>query len=127
MLWRLSLVSNRGYSIDTFNPELGQMDADSQGIAASLMTRVKLFELAPLSLNASFATGPIYFNSDFPPQGTQWNFHHQIGITLNYQFMSTNQLALGYQRMHISNGQGLVDSNPAIDSDGIYFQFIRRF
>jgi len=116
----LVLSKNDGYSIDEFNPGLGRMNADSIGLGLAGLLRWHLVRINRFSLFLDGSFGGIYYNNEFPPQGTSWNFMSRYGGGIDHQLNAKTTLGFGYKLMHISNGKGLVDNNPAIDSQSVY-------
>jgi opacity protein-like surface antigen len=52
-----------------------------------------------------------------------WRF----GGGVSYQLTTKNSLEMGYRFMHISNGKGYVENNPAINSQGGYIGWRLKF
>jgi opacity protein-like surface antigen len=112
----LVLSKNDGYSIDEFNPSLGQMDADSLGLGVAGMVRWHFVDIARFSFFLDGSFGSMYYDHEFPPQGTRWNFMSRFGAGMSYRLNAKFTLGAGYRLMHISNGNGLEEDNPAMDS-----------
>ncbi len=114
----LVLAENKGDSVKENNFE--RINADSVGLGASVMLRCQMLTLDKFSLFADASVGPIYYDHKFPPQGTQWNILSRFGGGISYQINTDSTFHFGSRFLHISNGRGLADDNPSINSQGVF-------
>lgn len=118
----LTLSKNEGYSIDnSFDINVGQkksvsMAADSVGLGAAGLLRLHLVNIDRFSLFLDGSLGGIYYDNEFPPNGTHGNLIWREGGGVIYQLNVKTALLFGYSFMHISNGKGIVDHNPGYNS-----------
>ena len=91
------------------------------GIAGSL--RWELLNLLHHNFYIETAQGMLFTANDFPPGGTPWNFSVRYGLGYTVHLSDNRYLVFGWRWMHISNGTGLVPTNPAYDGNGIYIGF----
>ncbi|MDQ8021367.1 MAG: acyloxyacyl hydrolase [Moraxellaceae bacterium] len=71
---------------------------------------------ASLWLQASGAV--LLYSEDFPYGGDRYNFMWRAGPALQFKLGQAATLNLQYHWMHVSNGQGTGDHNPAYDAHG---------
>jgi hypothetical protein len=112
------LSKNNGYSTNDYRPELGKMDANSWGVGLTGLIRWQMVDIFQLSLFLDGSFGAIYYDRGFPPQGTNFNYILRFGGGISYQLTEKNSLKIGCRFMHISNGKGWIENNPAINSLG---------
>ncbi len=127
LYWLGTLISNNGHSIDKFKPSLGKMNDDSYGMGTNGLIRFQLISIDTVGVFVDAASGIVYFSQAFPSQGTHWNAYSRVGVGLSHQLSENNHIDVAYRRMHISNGKGLVDDNPAINSRGLSIGFVSDF
>jgi hypothetical protein len=68
----------------------------------------------------------VFYNKEFPAGGDRYNFMWRGGLVLRYALDIYHHIGLGYQRMHVSNGQGLGPENPCYDAAGVTLQYTTR-
>ncbi|MCP4345695.1 MAG: acyloxyacyl hydrolase [Desulfobacterales bacterium] len=124
----LVLSGNEGYSTDDFKPYLGKMNADSSGLGITAMARLHLLKTDSFGLFFDASSGGIYYDDEFPPQGTHWNYMSRCGGGITWQINKKTALGIGYRYMHISNGKmDDSDNNPAMDSKGGFIGIVYEF
>lgn len=125
VLDRLSINGNmfltitRGDRIDNFMAR----EANTFGGGLSGGLRFEILNFSYHNLYIETLQGMIFTVEDFPPGGTPWNFMVRYGIGYNVQLADKRFISFGWRWMHISNGTGLVPSNPAIDANGLFISF----
>ncbi len=124
----LVLSRNDGYPTDDFKPYLGEMNADSSGLGITGMARLHLLKTDSFGVFFDASFGGIYYDDEFPPQGTHWNYLSRYGGGITWQINKKTTLAIGYRYMHISNGKmDEGDNNPAMDSKGGFIGIVYEF
>lgn len=96
------------------------LDADSEGIGAFFSLRWHFVRTARWSLFLNHGIGPVYFLDEYPPGGTKLNNLMQYSVGMTTRVGDTTLLQLGIRHIHISNGKGFVDENPAYDGYGAF-------
>ncbi|MCI0366619.1 MAG: acyloxyacyl hydrolase [Phycisphaerales bacterium] len=100
------------------NAELGE---DVIGGGLDLVFRLHFVSEPSWSLFIEGAAGFVFFDDDFPPGGTEFNFNFYFGLGVTYQLDSHTHLVAGARFYHISNARlnGL-QHNIGFDSGAAY-------
>ncbi len=98
-----------------------EVNAFGGGFAGSL--RWEFVQLINHTLFFENSIGMVFTTKPFPPQGTAYNFIIKRGMGANVKLSNTTQMTFGYRWTHVSNGTGLVPTNPSYNGNGIYIGF----
>ena len=91
------------------------------GLGASPFFTWHIFNKRKWRLSYDNGVGPVYYSSNFPVEGTRFNFYTFYGLEVS---LTTVIMAytLGVRNTHISNaGISGKDRNPGFDGIGFYF------
>jgi hypothetical protein len=105
------IIDGKGYPANTIGVGLG----------ASL--RIEVLNFSHHLFYVEIHRGMVFTADRFPPGGTQWNFMVKNGLGYTIHLSDKKYLLFGWRWMHISNGTGLVPTNPAYDGNGLYIGF----
>lgn len=92
--------------------------AASFGLGGSFALRVTPWLDAPVSPFVHAELGLLLFSSDFLPGGTRYEFLTALALGLHIALGDELALDVSARLVHLSNGQGLGDHNPAFDGVG---------
>lgn len=121
----VSLYDTSGTLHPNDQPTLA-LPAATRGASAGLMMRFYAFETPRVSVFVDASASLVRFQDDFPPGGTKTNGVPRFGLGAQTRLSESWSLIAGVRWMHVSNGSGLVDSNPGIDSNGGYLGLTYR-
>jgi len=102
------------------------IDANAEGIGGFFALRWHFIRGDKWSLFLNQGIGPVLFMEEFPPGGTKLNALIQYSLGVSAQLREATVLQLGIRHIHISNGKGMVDNNPAYDGRGLYFDITQQ-
>ena len=92
------------------------------GLGLRLYTRWTILGKKKLSPYFEYGAGILGTFKAFPEGGSKFNFTQTLALGLEYKFDNRNKIRLDYNTMHLSNN-GLFDSNPGFDGNGISFSY----
>ena len=92
------------------------------GIGPGLLANLRVFRIGQFSFHLDASGSFILYSRDFPAGGDPYNFMWRAGPTLKCAFGDNMFIGISYQRMHVSNGQGLGPQNPSYDGQGVRLQ-----
>ena len=118
-------VATRGHIVVSEEP--GQLNSDSFGGGGSLGLKWHFLRGKRWSTFFNGTVGFLWTSPEFPDGGSRLNFMERIGLGLTLQLREQLNLIASYSHVHVSNGQGLVRTNPAFTGDGGYAGFVYRF
>lgn len=90
-------------------------DAGAKGVAVLPRVAWHFVRGADASLRVELGLGGAWFARPFPPGGTQLNGYSMIGLGGELGLRDGLWAMAGLRLLHHSNGQGLVEDNPAFD------------
>ncbi len=99
------------------------LSANTVGLAIAGSLRIEVLNLSHHSFYLDTQQGMIFTLHSFPPGGTHGNFMVKYGLGYTIHLSHKKYLSFGWRWMHISNGKGLVSSNPAYDGNGLFIGF----
>ena len=99
------------------------MSANTFGTSTLGSVRLELLNLTNHNFYIETQQGMVFTLEPFPPGGTRWNFLVKYGFGYCINLAAKRYLQFGWRWIHISNGTGLVPTNPAYDGSGIYIGF----
>ncbi len=96
--------------------------SDAVGLGPAVWVDLDLlrYKTAALHLEGSF--GFIVYDQDFPAGGDWYNFMWRVGPIVRYEIYRSASISIGWQWMHVSNGQGSGPQNPSYDAHGATLQ-----
>jgi len=92
-----------------------KQEVDTVGIGILPMLRWHFLHNPRWSLYLDYGVGPIFTFKAFPPHGTQVNGTPQFGLGVTVHVRNRLNVIGGIRKFHISNGTGMVSSNPSFD------------
>lgn len=98
-------------------------DNTAFGIGPGIMVDFRIWHNNRIAFHINGSGGLIIYNKDFPAGGKRHNFMWRTGPMISYMIGDDQGVGLGYQWMHVSNGQGVGPQNPAYDAQGPVLQF----
>lgn len=116
-----------GEAFDDFYPELDAVKVSTTGTGVSGLVRWVPFRTSQNQLFIDGGLGAVYFDDEFPPNGSHWNFLIRFGGGLAYRVGDSSSLGVGYRWVHISNGTGNGEQNPASDNNSIFITYSTEF
>ena len=102
-------------------------NSDAGGVGFGPDARWNFVQTRRIRLFADGESDFIYALPQFPAGGSATNAFLRAGGGIAYRFGDKRWLEAGYRRAHVSNGGGIVPSNPAWNGKGIYVgvRFVR--
>jgi lipid A 3-O-deacylase len=100
---------------------------EATGMGPGILADLCVWRNNHFSLHFDGSGSLIFYNRDFPAGGDIYNFMLRIGPVLKYVFGEDQNIGLGYQWMHVSNGQGVGPHNPSYDTHGLNLQYTFAF
>jgi hypothetical protein len=91
-------------------------DTRAGGLGPSLLIDLRLWRSRHLSAHLSGSGSFIVYTRDFPAGGEKYNFMWRGGPAIRYRIGNSRHVGLGYQWMHVSNGQGVGSQNPSYEA-----------
>lgn len=116
-----------GEAFDDFYPELDAVEVSTTGTGVTGLVRWVPFRSAQNQLFFDGSLGTVYFDDEFPPGGSHWNFLIRFGGGLAYRVGDSSSLGFGYRWVHVSNGTGAGEQNPASDNSSIFLTYSTQF
>lgn len=114
-----------GTTSELFSPD-PPMDSGADGIRAGGRIRYNFPELGPVQPFVDGYAGVLWTpGSPFPAGGTAVNGMATWGGGMEFAVDDRWAVEAGWRNQHISNGGGLVDYNPAWDSQGAFISLRR--
>lgn len=101
--------------------------ADGTGLSASAFARFYPLQVAAFSLHLDVAAGVLWTSDAWPPGGTSTNGIYRFGVGFEQSLGREWGITAGLRYLHVSNGGGLVPSNPAYDAIGGHLGVGYRF
>jgi len=103
---------------------LREVEYNTGAIGAGLGLRIdlRLIVVGGLHIDLSGSGYLVLYNERFPAGGDYYNFMWRGGPAIGYQLRDEASIAIGYQRSHVSNGQGMTRRNPSYDAHGIFLR-----
>lgn len=96
-------------------------DSDAAGIKAGGRVRYNFPAIGPARPFVDGYAGVVWTpGSPFPAGGTAVNGQAAWGGGVEFEMSDSWSIEAGYRRQHLSNGGGLVEHNPAFDSQGAF-------
>ncbi len=92
-----------------------ERDAAARGVAVLPRVAWHFVRAADSSLSLELGLGGALFSRPFPPGGTRLNGYSMIGLGGELALGGRLWATAGLRLLHHSNGQGLVEDNPAFD------------
>ncbi len=102
-------------------------DTRAGGLGPGLLVDLRLWRSRRLSAHLSGSGSLIVYSRDFPAGGDKYNFMWRGGPALRYHIGNGRRVGLGYQWMHVSNGQGVGSRNPSYEAQGFALQYTTSF
>ncbi len=115
----LFLMLPRGERV--INWEVYEANTFGGGFAGSV--RWEFINIVQHNLFVESSIGMAFTLKSFPPKGTPYNFIPRLGFGSNIKLSNTTQLTFGYRWTHISNGTGMVLTNPSFNGNGLFLGF----
>lgn len=97
------------------------------GVGPGLLVDIRLFRANRFAFHLNGSGSFILYNKNFPEGGDYYNFMWRAGPVLRYSLGGQRVVGLGYQWMHVSNGQGVEAKNPSYDAQGVTFFYTGAF
>lgn len=97
------------------------------GLGPVLLADIRLFRNGKFAFHLNGSGGLILYNKRFPAGGDYYNFMWRAGPVFRYSLGGDQAIGIGYQWMHVSNGQGLEPKNPAYDAQGVTVLYSAAF
>lgn len=94
-------------------------DTTVAGIGGILMLRCDPLRVGRFGLGVDAGGGIILYSAQFPPGGDWYNLFWKIGLTASVTLTDRMALYAGVRGMHVSNGQGIGQHNPAYEGYGL--------
>lgn len=98
-------------------------NCNTLGVGFAGVFRWEFVQLYSHTLFVESGIGMIFTIKSFPALGTTYNFTPSYGIGTTVKLTNTTQLKFGYRWQHISNGTGMVATNPSYNGSGIFLGF----
>jgi len=132
-LKKINLSIHGGLSVTWAEGEITQLEGDinqgtlhevnydnrAAGIGPSLLADLRLIGRGGLTCHLEGSGGVLLYSKKFPAGGDQYNFMWRGGPVVKYDMGNNRTIGIGYQWMHVSNGQGLGDQNPTYNAEGV--------
>ena len=99
------------------------LSANTLGLSLAGSLRIEVLNFSHHNFYIETQQGMLFTLDSFPPGGTVWNFMVKYGIGYTIHLNQNKYLNFGWRWVHVSNGTGLVPTNPAYDGNGIYLGF----
>ncbi|CAN1546867.1 Lipid A 3-O-deacylase-related [Fimbriimonadaceae bacterium] len=125
--WNACLYYASGNSTQVDQPEPGPFSVRTGGFGISAVARLHIFDFRGGTCFADLVPGFAWFTDQFPPKGSRVNGSYRYGLGVRYRLSPGKSIEFGIRKIHISNGGGLVPSNPAYNGTGIFVSFGQRF
>ncbi|MEC5396669.1 acyloxyacyl hydrolase [Uliginosibacterium sp. H1] len=93
-------------------------DTGAWGAGPAMQVRWAAWQGSAASLWLQASGAVLLYSEDFPYGGDRYNFMWRAGPALQFKLGPAATLNLQYHWMHVSNGQGSGDHNPAYDAHG---------
>lgn len=114
------LFHAQGTTSELFAPEPPRT-SDADGLRAGGRIRYNFPEIGPVQPFVDAYAGVLWTpGQPFPAGGTGVNGMYEWGGGIEAALSQKWSVAAGWRKNHISNGGGLVDHNPAWDSEGAF-------
>jgi hypothetical protein len=113
-----------GYAFE----QRGLFDTDAEGFGLSLLLRWHLLNRDRFSLFIDGGGGLVFFDEEFPSQGTHSNFTARVGLGASFELADDLHLIGGARYFHLSNAarKGM-DENPSLDAAELYLGVLIEF
>lgn len=125
--WNACLYYATGNSTQVDQPDPGPFSVRTGGFGISAVARLHIFDFRGGTFFADLVPGFAWFTDQFPPKGSRVNGSYRYGLGVRYRLSPGKSIEFGIRKIHISNGGGLVQSNPAYNGTGIFVSFGQRF
>lgn len=102
-------------------------DTRAGGFGPGLLVDLSVWRSRRLSAHVSGSGSLIVYTRDFPVGGDRYNFMWRGGPAIRYRIGSGRHVGLGFQWMHVSNGQGVGSQNPSYEAQGLMLQYTTGF
>lgn len=103
-------------------------DDDVVGVGLDLIFRFHFWRHEPWSVYLDGGPGLIYYDNDFPPGATEFNFTLQVGAGVTYQINDQAFLMSGIRWYHNSNARiNGIDRNIGFDTLVVYLGVMLPF
>lgn len=102
-------------------------DSSAWGAGPAMQARYQIAQRGTLGLWWQLNGALLFYNNEFPRGGDRYNFMWRTGPAIHWQMSERTTLAVQYQWMHVSNGQGTGDHNPGYDGHGLSIGVIRSW
>lgn len=102
-------------------------DNEAIGIGTCILADLCLWRNNYFSFHLDGSGCLIFYNKDFPTGGDKYNFMLRTGPVIKYVIGNDQEIGIGYQWMHVSNGQGVGPQNPSYDAQGLNLQYSIAF
>ncbi len=96
------------------------VSVDTHGLGLAFALRWHFLQRQSFGLHADWGFGFMGVLDPFPPKGTQVNGTPHYGIGLAARISDRYEILAGLRHRHMSNGKGIVSSNPSFDGVGGY-------
>jgi hypothetical protein len=97
------------------------------GIGPGLLIRFEPLIVGRFSVSLDVNEAFILYSTHFPAGGDVYNFMNRLGGGICYRVSKRSKVSLYGRWMHVSNGQGLNQHNPAYNSAGAGLSVIHYF
>ena len=94
------------------------------GIGPGLRLDLELMEIEGLHVDLCGSGHLVLYSQRFPAGGDHYNFMWRGGPVIEYRVTDDRSVGLGYERSHVSNGQGMTRRNPSYDAHGIFLRLV---
>ncbi|MDO1513885.1 hypothetical protein Q2T41_14585 [Maribacter confluentis] len=123
----LDLSTTNGFQVIRSDENLLKIRQENFGLGTSFLLRWYPLHLGKIKLLIDVGGGILYTFKIFPYQGTKLNFTARPGVGLAIPIKENQQIVLGINRFHLSNGLGYNHpTNPAFDGLGLFASFVLR-
>lgn len=108
---------------------LGEVNYETEafGVGPGLWVNFCFLNMNAMSIHLEGSGNLIVYNKKFPAGGDWYNFMWRFGPVLKFPIGISGGIGIGYNWMHVSNGQGIGPSNPSYDAQGISLHFSKSF
>ncbi len=99
---------------------------DTHGLGLAFALRWHFLEVGRYGLYADWGFGAMGARAPFPPVGTHFNGTPHFGFGLRAELTEQYGTLVELRQRHMSNGQGIVSTNPSFDGLGGFLSLSRR-
>lgn len=104
-----------------------EYDTNGAGIGPGILLNLELWDNNRFSVHLFGSGHLIFYDKDFPSGGDRYNFMWRGGPIILTSIDQALNIGIGYQWMHVSNGQGVGPKNPTYDAEGLTLHYSYAF